>query len=76
MAAIFAAEFFKWIVLNENFWITFKISLKFVPGGPINNIPALDQLMAWYRPGDKPLSEPMSISWLTRICVSELRHPI
>ena len=26
---------------------------------PINNIPALVQIMAWRRPGDKPLSEPM-----------------
>ena len=33
------------------------ISLKFVPTGPINNIPALVQIMAWRRPGDKPLSE-------------------
>ena len=36
-----------------------KISLKFVPKGLINNIPALVQIMAWHRPGDKPLSEPM-----------------
>ena len=76
MATIFAADFFKWIFFNVNFWITIKIPLKFVPRGPINNIPALDQVMAWYPPGDKPLSEPMSISLLTRICVSELRHPI
>ena len=27
-----------------------KISLKFVPKGPINNIPALVQIMAWRRP--------------------------
>ena len=32
--------------------------MKFVPKGPINNIPALVQIMAWRRPGDKPLSEP------------------
>ena len=30
------------------------ISLKFVPKGPINNIPALVQIMAWRRPGEKP----------------------
>ena len=36
--------------------------MKFVPNGPINNIPALVQIMAWRRPGDKPLSEPMMIS--------------
>ena len=36
-----------------------KISLKFVPKGPINNIVALVQKMAWRQSGDKPLSEPM-----------------
>ena len=30
-----------------------------VPKEPINNTPALVQKMAWRRPGDKPLSEPM-----------------
>ena len=47
-----------------------KISLKFVPMGPINNIPALVQIMAWRLPGDKPLSEPMMVSLLTHICVT------
>ena len=35
--------------------------LKFVPKGPINNIPALLQIMVWRRAGDKPLSEPMTV---------------
>ena len=26
--------------------------------------------MVWCRPGDKPLSEPMMVSLLTRICVT------
>ena len=38
--------------------------------GPINNIPALVQIMAWRRPGDKPLSEPMLIFVPTHICVT------
>ena len=42
--------------------ISIQISLKFVPKGPIKNIPALVQIMAWRRPGDKPLSEAMTIS--------------
>ena len=41
---------------NENVRISISISLKFVPEGPINNIPALVQIMAWRRPGHKPLS--------------------
>ena len=44
--------------------------MKFVPKGPINNIPELVQIMAWRRPGDKPLSEPMMVSLTTHICVT------
>ena len=56
--------------LNENVWIPIEISLKFVPKGSINNNPALFQIMAWRRPGDKPLSEPMMVSSLMHICVT------
>ena len=35
--------------------------LEFVVKGPFNNISAMIQIMAWRRPGDKPLSEPMSL---------------
>ena len=56
--------------LNKNVKISIKISLKFVPKGPINNIPALVQIMTWHRPGDKPLSEPMMVNLLTHICVT------
>ena len=54
----FADDTFKRIFLNENVRISIKISLKFVPKGPISNIPELVQIMAWRRSGDKPLSEP------------------
>ena len=66
----FADDIFKWIFLNVNEWILPRISLKFVPKVRINNIPALVQIMAWRRPGDKPLSEPMMVSLLTHICVT------
>ena len=66
----FADDIFKWIFLNENARIPIKMSLKFVPRGPINKIPALVQIMAWRRPGDKPLSEPMMIRFPTHICVT------
>ena len=56
---------FKCIFLNGNVWILTKISLRFVSMGPINNIPALVQIMSWRRPGDKPLSEPMLVRLLT-----------
>ena len=34
-----------------------KISLRFVPKGPIDINPALVQIMAWCRISNKPLSE-------------------
>ena len=67
---LFADDTFKRIFLNENITILTKNSLKFVPKGLINNIPALVLIMAWRRPGDKPLSEPMLVSSLTHICVT------
>ena len=39
---------------------------QFVPKFPVNNIPALVQIMAWRR----PLSEPMLVNLQTHICVT------
>ena len=66
----FADAIFKRIFVNENIWIPIKISLKFVPKGSINNIPALVPIMAWRRPGDKPLSEPMMVNLPMYICIN------
>ena len=66
----FPDDTFKRIFLNENARISIKISLKFVPKVLIDNNPALVQIMAWRRWGDKPLSEPMTVSLLTHICVT------
>ena len=66
----FADDIFKCIFLNEDIWISINISMKFVPKDPIDNIPILFQTMAWRRPGDKPLSEPMVVSLLMHICVT------
>ena len=67
----FADDIFKRIFLNQNVWIPIETSLKFVPKGSINNNPALFQIMAWRRPGDKSLSEPIMASLLlTHICVT------
>ena len=51
----FPEDIFEYILLNYNVRISIKISLKFVSYGSINNIPALVQVMAWRRKGDKPL---------------------
>ena len=66
----FPDSIFKCIFLNDNIRISIKIPLKFVPKGPINNIPSLVQIMAWRWSGDKPLSEPMIVSLLTHICLT------
>ena len=65
----FTDDIFKGIFLNENVWILIKLSL-FFPKDRINNIPALVQIMAWRRRGDKPLSEPIMVSLPTHICVT------
>ena len=48
--------------MNHNVLISLKISLKFVPKVPINNILALVKIMDWRRQGDTPLSGPMVVS--------------
>ena len=52
-------------IFNEGVWISIKISLKFVPKGP-----ALVQIMAWHRTGEKPLLESM----LTKFTDAYIRH--
>ena len=57
----FADDIFKCIFLNENVWIPIKISLKFVPKGPINKYssissdnglaPARRQAIIWTNDG-------------------------
>ena len=48
----FPGDIFIWIFVNENVWISIEISSKFVPSGPINDILALVQIIAWRRRGD------------------------
>ena len=66
----FVDNIFKCIFMNVNVWILFKMSLKFVPNGPINIILSLVQIMACGRPGEKPLFEPIMVRLLTHICVT------
>ena len=51
-------------------YISIKVSPKFVPKSPINNILALVQILSWRRSGDKPLSEPMMFTD-AYICVTQ-----
>ena len=66
----FAEEIFKCIFLNVNVRNSLKFSPTCVPKVRINTDPALVQIMAWRRPGDKPLSEPLMVSLLTHIGVT------
>ena len=65
-----ADKIFNRILLNENVWISIKISLKFVPEGLTDNKPVLVQVMAWHQTGDKPLPKPM----LTQFTDAYMRH--
>ena len=49
--------------MNKKQSILIEISLKFVLKGPINNKPALVQIMALRQTGDKSLSEPKMASF-------------
>ena len=68
----FPDNIFKYIFVNENVLNAIKISLKFVPKGPIDTIPALLQIMDWRCPGDKPLSKPTMVSFPAHIYASSL----
>ena len=52
----------------------YEFQLKFhwilFPGVQLTIFQHLVQIMAWRRPGDKPLSEPMMVCLLTHICVT------
>ena len=70
MATILAANIFKCIFLNKNDKIPIPIAMKLVLRIPIDNKPALVQVMAWHQTGDKPLTEPMMVSLPTHICIT------
>ena len=57
MDATSTDDIFKRIFLNEIDTILIQFSLKLIPRSPIDNKPALVQVMAWRRRGDKPLPE-------------------
>ena len=68
--AILADDIFKCTSLIENNGIQIQISLKCVPRTPIDNKPALVQVMVWRRTGDKPLPEPV----MTQFSDAYMRH--
>ena len=65
----FTDDIIKCILLNENIGVSI-IPPKLVPKGPFSNTAATVQIMAWRRPGGKPLSEPILVILLTYVCVT------
>ena len=82
MAAILVGDNSKCIFLNGNDRIPMRISLKFVPRSSIDNKPALVQVMAWRRIGDKSLPKTMltqslglnELMWYNYVAVLGLMH--
>ena len=62
MATILADNIFNCIFLNENHRILVESSLQYV--SPIDNKPALVQVMAWRKTGEKPLPGPMMTKFI------------
>ena len=69
----YAYDIFRCIFVNETFCILIKISLTFVPYGPIDNKPASVQIMAGRRIGDKPVQNQCWPDLLTHICKTSRR---
>ena len=70
LAAILAHGNFKCIFLNENDRIPIRVSLKFVARSPVDDKPALVQVMGCRQTGDKSLPELM----LTQFTDAYMRH--
>ena len=70
MAAISQMTLLNAFSWRKSFEFGFKITLKFVPMGLIDNKWGLVQVMAWRQSGAKPLSEPM----LTQFIDTYMRH--
>ena len=51
------------IFLNESVWISIEVSLKFVPNGPVNNIPASDK---WWLDANlfEPITTPITDTYM------------
>ena len=45
-------------------FVLIQILLKSVPEGPVDNMPALFQVMVWHQTGDKPVPNPVMIHFI------------
>ena len=58
------------IFSNAFCWMIIQISLKFIPKGPIDNMPALIQILAWRRMATSHYLNQWWPSLLTHVCVT------
>ena len=72
----FADDIFICVFVNEKFCILIKIQLEFVTKDPIKDNPAMVEIMAWCRIGDKPVSDPIHWRIYTALGGDELKDPI
>ena len=77
MAAIFQMTFSNASFLIKMHKISMTISLKFVSDGPVINISAFIQIMAWCQPRNKPLSESVILYWyiIASPSLNDLKQP-
>ena len=66
----FPDDNFKYNLFNEKSSVSFEVSLKFIPSGPIYNNQTLVQIMDWRRKGDKHYLNQWWPSSLTHIYVT------
>ena len=60
--------------MNEKFCILIKISLKFVPKGPIDNSPALVEIIAWHQAIISTNADPIHRHIYAALGGDELKH--
>ena len=68
MAATLADDIFSCNFVNENISISIKIWLKVIPKDPINNVPAVVQIMAWRLPATSHYLNQLWSTILTHTC--------
>ena len=71
MATVSQTTFWKAFSSMNMYDYLLNISVEFALKVPIDSIPTLVQIMAWCISGDRPLSETMTVSLLTHMCVTQ-----
>ena len=67
----FTDNILKYIFVNENFWFSYKIALKWVPCDLSDDQSALVEVMIWHWIGDKLSPQPMMIPFTNAYqCIS------